>query len=326
MPGFLTHYLFSINTYHALKKKTLQDIIKEHKQVYFLGAQGPDIFFYYLPCNLNKKKQLGSTMHHTCTSDFFHSCLKEIPKLKEESEREIALAYVSGFLCHYTLDSISHPFIYARTDYDRYVKEVKAPLSYGAEHCNYETKIDSNMLKRYKKTSPSKMNYKEMLKITKQETLTLASFLTDTINSTYFKENGYSYVNESFIKRTLKYMPYELKLLQDKYGWKRPAAYFLEKYTVKFHLLSGLITTDRLFEDEDVLNLKKESWASPWVPDLLKDETFVEIFECGAYRLDSLSSAWSNLENPEVYASEVAKLVKHLGNLSYNSGLDWRLG
>lgn len=330
MPGFLTHYLFSINTYRALKKKTLQDIIKQHKQVYFLGAQGPDIFFYYLPCNLNKKKQLGGIMHHTCVNDFFATCLNELPKLKEDTEREIALAYVAGFLCHYTLDSISHPFIYARTGYAQYVKDGKAPLSYGGEHCTYETKIDTHMLKRCKNTSPSKLNYNKILKTSKEEANALAYFLTDTINGTYFKEQRDSYVNENFIKRVLKYMPIELNLLQDKREWKRPTCYFLERHTVKFHLLSSLITTDKLFEEEDVLNLKNDAWASPWVPDTEKNDSFLAIFDeatkSGAYRLDTLSAAWSNLENPAKYTEEVSKLISHLGDLSYNSGLDWRLG
>ena len=49
MPGFITHYLFGINTYHTLRNKTLRQDLQQQHAAYSLGLQGPDIFFYFLP-------------------------------------------------------------------------------------------------------------------------------------------------------------------------------------------------------------------------------------------------------------------------------------
>lgn len=325
MPGFLTHYLFSIDTYRHLHEKSMQSIIKNHKQVYYLGAQGPDIFFYYLPCTIDKKKQLGSLLHHTTTNAFFDTCIKELSNQKNPLEQETILAYISGLLCHYSLDSSTHPFIYARTGYEQYVTAGHTPLSYSSTHCNYETILDTTMLYRQKHTVPSKVNYKDLFRLKKSEVSTLAAFLSTTINKTYFKDGSSSYINANFIKRTLNYMPMEIAFLQDKRGKKKSLIAFLEKYTLRTPLLSSLITSDQLHEDRDVLNLAKGSWESPWLPNIRKNDSFLDLYQDAIsscrYRIDSLYSIYEVLGQPELCQRKTNLLLHHLGNLSYNSGL-----
>ena len=48
MPGFVTHYVFGLKAVKIFDSSTvLADYINEHRQVYDMGLQGPDMFFYY---------------------------------------------------------------------------------------------------------------------------------------------------------------------------------------------------------------------------------------------------------------------------------------
>ena len=120
MPGFLTHYLFGKQ---LLKHPNMEhcspmfiNAITKHRNVYNLGLQGPDLFFYYLPCNLDKNKKLGNIMHVSHIGDYFSYCVNYLNSITDIRTRDIFTAYLAGAIGHYTLDCTAHPFIYFRTD------------------------------------------------------------------------------------------------------------------------------------------------------------------------------------------------------------------
>ena len=77
------------------------------RSVFGISVMGPDPFIFYrffaLPFRFGVNKR-SSIMHRTKTGDF----LMELAK--RSSSREM-FSYLAGFLCHYALDSTSHPFI-----------------------------------------------------------------------------------------------------------------------------------------------------------------------------------------------------------------------
>ena len=54
----------------------------------------------------------------------------------EEADREAALAYALGFVCHFALDSTCHPFV------EQFTRES------GVTHCEIETEFDNMLLRR----------------------------------------------------------------------------------------------------------------------------------------------------------------------------------
>ena len=54
----------------------------------------------------------------------------------EEADREAALAYALGYVCHFALDSTCHPFV------EQFTRES------GVTHCEIETEFDNMLLRR----------------------------------------------------------------------------------------------------------------------------------------------------------------------------------
>ncbi|HEY9575836.1 MAG TPA: zinc dependent phospholipase C family protein [Lachnospiraceae bacterium] len=107
MPTTFTHDKFGRDVYQRLPKN-IRAVIRENKDAYLLGLQGPDIFFYYYPFIKNKVFRLGLNMHKEESFSFFENAIREY---KRKTSGAI-LAYLLGFACHFMLDSTCHPFIY----------------------------------------------------------------------------------------------------------------------------------------------------------------------------------------------------------------------
>ena len=84
------------------------------RDAFLLGNQGPDPLFYLGPHpTLHAQARLGSYMHAHEPSRLLAAISHSVAAVPED-ERRIARAYASGFACHYALDRVEHPFIYAQ--------------------------------------------------------------------------------------------------------------------------------------------------------------------------------------------------------------------
>ena len=118
MPSIYAHYTFG----EMMKQNFPSDIKKRidlHKDLFEIGLHGPDLFFYYY-APLKNVILSGSTV----------------------PEKNAGLAYILGFLCHFTLDSVCHSYIEKKlttdpvthsdieTNFDRYLllKQHRRPL------------------------------------------------------------------------------------------------------------------------------------------------------------------------------------------------------
>ena len=105
MPSVYTHYLVARETYKLLPPD-LQESLRPHLSLYFFGAQGADFCFFYRFAN-PRKRNLGSYLHRKGGYDAFRL-------LQHFSRRDTALfAYALGFITHYAVDTVFHPFVYA---------------------------------------------------------------------------------------------------------------------------------------------------------------------------------------------------------------------
>ncbi len=96
MPDYFSHKIVAERIYDKLgdKKKLI-----ESKDLYLLGAQGPDIFFAY---NYKfTRTNLGKEMHNSDPRQLFEDLSKG------------DLSYCAGFATHYALDTTLHPVVYA---------------------------------------------------------------------------------------------------------------------------------------------------------------------------------------------------------------------
>lgn len=118
MPSSITHQLVAEETLKQLPEE-LQKIIEGSPDEYYLGAQGPDVFFFYrIGCR--SEYNLGKFLHRFRVYDvfsFFLNALRPdtLPRFTDAS-REKALAYILGYITHYCTDSTFHPFVYNYLD------------------------------------------------------------------------------------------------------------------------------------------------------------------------------------------------------------------
>lgn len=104
MASLVTHYFFAERIRPTLPDKA-KEIIEAYPDHYAIGAQGPDIFFYYLNF---KKHKTGGNIHSKPLADF-------IERNKDWTRKGPSLsptwAYFFGFLTHFSLDMTVHPYI-----------------------------------------------------------------------------------------------------------------------------------------------------------------------------------------------------------------------
>ena len=107
MPAFYAHHRFGGKVARKMDGE-LKQIIREHYTQYAIGLQGPDILFYYRPYTINKVIRMGTGMHAASAYPFFTKALDIVKKYGRHSPE---YAYLLGFICHFILDSVCHPFV-----------------------------------------------------------------------------------------------------------------------------------------------------------------------------------------------------------------------
>ena len=136
MPAFLYHYACGVKAFHTLPDGVVRRAIRQHPSVYAIGLAGPDIFFYSLPQWIRKDGMTtGRIMHIRRTGTFLQTLYHDLGTRADEEEQDIAVAYLAGFLGHYSLDCCAHALVY------RICKDESETVALG-RHFRYEAAMD----------------------------------------------------------------------------------------------------------------------------------------------------------------------------------------
>ena len=110
MPAFSTHYIFTKEMMPKLHE--LADFELSENAVY-IGAQGPDLFFFHraLPQWKGKsRKDIGTALHNGKFGEML-DLMRDYGNSASPAP-DIAKSYAYGLILHYALDSICHPYVY----------------------------------------------------------------------------------------------------------------------------------------------------------------------------------------------------------------------
>ena len=132
MPSTYAHRRFGADVLARLPEE-LRDKIEPYRALYDLGLHGPDLLFYYKALQSNHVSRLGGAMHEQPGAVFFERARGVIRKAKN---KDAALVYALGFICHFALDSTCHPYV------EQFTRES------GVTHCEIETEFDNMLLRR----------------------------------------------------------------------------------------------------------------------------------------------------------------------------------
>ena len=129
MPTTYTHERFGRDVLRYLPEELKPQTDAEY-DLFHIGLQGPDIFFYYNPLFKNRINRIGTKIHKKPGRIFFEKAGRVLAEHDDPGYR----AYVYGSLCHFTLDAICHNFII------RHEKES------GVSHSEIEGEFDRYLL------------------------------------------------------------------------------------------------------------------------------------------------------------------------------------
>ena len=109
MPDIVVHNAMGEEVLKRLDRRISSQIDRD---IFRFSVMGPDPYIFYrfflipLRRGINKR---SAAMHLTKTGQF-------LMELAKNSRRTDMFSFLSGFLCHYALDSTTHPYICAKAD------------------------------------------------------------------------------------------------------------------------------------------------------------------------------------------------------------------
>ena len=322
MPGFTTHYILGMKAYNDMPQNNLKFIIAKYRWLYQLGLQGPDMFFYNLPILRHRDhRNVGSYMHEHHVNDFLRCCFHQLARIDSRQQREQGLAFMCGFLCHYIGDSICHPYVYGRIEYD-----IHHPGAYyHGLHAKLENDIDALLLMKYKKKKPSQFNQAATICLNGMETQFISRFLSSCINEAFYPlsyKNRYQ-VTAGMVHRSILALRFGCRTLADPNSRKKDKVEFFESLFFKNPVASSKLVTDTVEDPVWSLNLHHETWCNPWDKRIASQASFPNLFkQClkklstDFYLINSMLDSGHTLQ-----ISLLEALLSELGNYSYHSGL-----
>jgi len=307
MPGLITHYIGGQAVLQALPKD-LKDFIGREQQIYNLGTQGPDIFFYYMMGMLKQKTRgIGQMMHQQDLGCVFLHMADEIKRARSKKEQRVIFAYMAGFIVHYALDAHTHPYVYSQTSSDG------SGLLNSVNHRRLETIIDVIMLKTSSGSKPAALKLWRLIAPEELAMVAAAGALSHAIKKTYNRK-----VSDYDVYTAMRNMIKWTKLLQSYKGRRKKWMELAEDLTIRAHALSCMVHMQEVPDDYDYLNLNKKSWTPPWAAcEDSRNNSFAELYESAIIdATDMLKNLYSYVEG-KISRGELAEVI---GNRSLKTG------
>lgn len=132
MPSTYSHYRFGTELTRSLPDNT-QQLIRNNEALFHIGLHGPDICLYYQPMSMTSVKKHSFLYHKQFADELFAEKLRaDVPA----DQKNAYFAYLLGFVCHFALDSVCHP----------YVEKIQSLGEVG--HAELETNLDRYFMEK----------------------------------------------------------------------------------------------------------------------------------------------------------------------------------
>lgn len=178
MPNFIVHSYFGDLVSQSLDKDKQQQIAT-NQDLYYMGANGPDLFFTFRELNFGVPS-FANTMQFIKTYEVFDSAVNY---LQQHPEDKAAYVYFLGLLCHYALDSVVHPYVCYAVDNDFFALY---PDKYQRSiHTIMEVYFDEYIIKNKQNIELTAYSPKHLLAAKKADRYKMAQIYQDVILPIY---------------------------------------------------------------------------------------------------------------------------------------------
>lgn len=283
--------------------------LHQHKRLYNLGCQGPDILLYhsFLPWSKDAGAlRLGDLMHSQHCGpvliDFW-----EHAKALEGGDAVQAQLYFLGFLTHHLLDQNLHPYINWKAGY----KE--------RDHQRFEIDLDTLFMKRLRG-----INTWQNCAWTQIDTgPQLPAPVHHILHSAALKHypEAMSSLPAEIWHRSYRDMVLAHRCLYDPRGWKKALTWGRTR-----RLFSRRLSAQE--QQLDYLNELHSEWRHSALYSEIRTESVWELWEEalleGRAVLEALA-AWLECTDPAAAGSKLEQFIFVLGNRSYDTGKECSL-
>ena len=303
MPSTLTHYTF------------LTLVEPNISKIGFIGAQGPDPFFFNF-ASLKKGKdskkieECGHFLHDINPIKTFLYFINKIKESKNNKEKKALYDYLKGITSHYALDATTHPFIFYNSGFVTSDKE--NAHDFFLSHAAIESSIDRLVSDKYNiNKSPSKM-----LSFNKKDLKVVSNVFYNYLNDEFkldFIKNKTFYI-------ALKRMKFVYRIIYSKHSYKKS---LFRKVANKSAINVFSTPTTKQVLPYDFLNLNHKTYTSCvdsnkkynfdfyQLIDKAKDYYFVLLKEIDKLINDSTSNLSEVIDNVNHNGHKINEVMKH---------------
>lgn len=299
MPNIITHGLFAKAVYDQLNQPLLKKTITEYPREFIIGSNGPDFLFFY---RLFQKKHeniraIGNRLHSSNTNDFYGLALDIIEKCEDKTLKDAMTSYIAGHLCHWALDSHTHPYIFYKTG------AYSGPSA--SMHHRFESMLDAMMLKKIKNESIKTFRFYLLAKQSEYSVKAISALYVPIVKQIFEIE-----ISEKEIKDALNDWYKIQTWLYDPKGIKTKLLRQYEKKVNWPWLFSGNVVPFEIDNTYDILNEQKKEWKMPTDDTKTSKESFMEIYHRAKHDVIEILNCLDDKE----------KVVSLLHNASYDTG------
>jgi len=267
MPDLLTHVAFAREMQDLMDSRQ-RELTRSRQRLYELGAQGPDIFFYYghRPGRKHKKLAgLGGMLHNRETDRFLLEGFRQARQLPLEKQEDLE-AYMLGFVCHYALDTRCHPYIYAFSGYRFNYPE--RMVEYTRRHVVFEGILDVLVYRERTGREASRVRSWELFP--EELPQVVDDFYKDVLHNLY-RDQRYEPGDAA---KALKDLRLVLRLLYDPQGWKQKVLRGIRRMTGKNIFMGKEFYPLQVDVSTDYMNMLHRTWCHPLRPEDCRQDSF----------------------------------------------------
>lgn len=272
MPATIVHAYFGNDVYDILPK-TLKNKANLSRIKTF-GQSTDSLMFYNLFSVMPGKKmrKFQKYFHDNDTQEFFINLINYI-KDNNLSRDVDTCSFLIGFICHFVLDSMVHPYVYYKTG--NFKKNDKSTYKYNNIHAFMETFLDNDMVRRREKTNPYKFPIGKFCFNTKR----FSRDLNSAIDYTFYTTFGIKKMSRIYF-HSLKQMKMSLVLFRkDTYGIKKFFYKLIDTFTSNRTFRFEAVSYHYPLEDRhNFLNENHKTWRNPTTYNLTSKDSFLDLY------------------------------------------------
>lgn len=327
MAGLFSHLISGKSVTLNLNKEQ-QNLISKHQQAYYLGTQGPDLFYYYYTRIFYRSvRPLGQILHKEKVGKFLSELVYNTKHIKNTEQREVATAYLLGYLCHYVVDAYTHPYVYYHAGFSTNKKFKFSPLN-SMYHRIIEDNIDHILLDYFHQNAqqhhsdlgknletPNKYKHlNKYFKLNKNDTKVISTLLKTAIHNSYDIN-----IDSERIKTAINQMTLTLTILEAKATRKKQLVIFEDYVSFKDVDKRKLKEFQEKQTKKDYLNFEHNTWHAPWDLNIDSNADFYQLLHNA---VDETALIFSDIENYLNNRITFNKLMDVVKNRSLLHGSD----